>query len=322
MQKWLGYVDKYTVNGLLKRWPDTDYRHWYLGDWATPAGIDQTAETSVDLVNNSFIVVCLDNMQKIAHLLGKKEDEALYATKKEQLQKTIHETFFNESNNTYGTGTQIDLAFPMIAGVVPKERLKDVEKSFYKETEINRRGHFACGLVGIPVVTEWAIKSQAVDLMYSMLKKQDYPGYLYMIDNGATTTWEHWDGARSHIHNCYNGIGSWFYQAIGGIRPEEDVPAYRKVRIQPQIPKGIRWAKTFKETPWGKLSVNWVLKEDQTMEIDLEIPVGIEAEVVLPETVTQFTLKGKKHQLKKGESQTVKLKSGKYKISYKNPALI
>jgi len=34
--KWLGHVDKYTVNGLLKRWPDTDYRNWYLGDWATP----------------------------------------------------------------------------------------------------------------------------------------------------------------------------------------------------------------------------------------------------------------------------------------------
>ena len=34
----VGYVDKYTVNGLLKRWPDTDYRNWYLGDWATPRG--------------------------------------------------------------------------------------------------------------------------------------------------------------------------------------------------------------------------------------------------------------------------------------------
>ncbi|MFY9363432.1 MAG: alpha-L-rhamnosidase C-terminal domain-containing protein, partial [Dysgonamonadaceae bacterium] len=157
------------------------------------------------------------------------------------------------------------------------------------------------------------------DLMYSMLKKRDYPGYLYMIDNGATTTWEHWDGARSHIHNCYNGIGSWFYQAIGGIRPVEDVPAYRKICIQPQIPKEIRWAKTFKETPWGKLSVNWVLKNDQTMEIDLEIPVGMEVEVILPIGANQFTLKGKKHQLKKGESQTIKLKSGKYKISYKNP---
>ena len=83
--------------------------------------------------------------------------------------------------------------------------------------------------------------------MYSMMKKSDYPGYLYMIDNGATTTWEHWDGARSRIHNCYNGTGSWFYQAIGGIHPLEDFPAYRKVRIEPQIPEGVTWAKTLKK---------------------------------------------------------------------------
>ena len=25
--------------------------------------------------------------------------------------------------------------------------------------------------------------------MLQMLKKRDYPSYLYMIDNGATTTW-------------------------------------------------------------------------------------------------------------------------------------
>lgn len=319
MQKWLGYVDKYSVNGLLKRWPDTDYRNWYLGDWATPRGVDQTAEASVDVVNNSFLVVCLDNMQKIARLLGKKEDETIYAIKKERLQKKIHETFFNESDNTYGTGTQIDLAFPMIAGVVPEDRMKDVEKSLYNETKINRKGHFSCGLVGIPVITEWAIKNKAVELMYSMLKKRGYPGYLFMLDNGATTTWEHWDGARSHIHNCYNGVGSWFYRAIGGICPVENVPAYRKVRIQPQIPKGISWAKTFKETPLGKLSVNWVLEADQTIKIDLEIPVGMELEVILPIGVNQFTLEGKKHQLQNDNVQTVMLKSGKYKISYKNP---
>lgn len=50
-----------------------------------------------------------------------------------------------------------------------------------------------------------------------MLKKREYPGYLYMLDNGVTTTWEHWNGERSHIHNSYNGIGSWFYQALAGI---------------------------------------------------------------------------------------------------------
>ena len=316
MQKWLGYVDQHSVDGLLKRWPDTDYRGWYLGDWATPTGIDQTTEASVDVVNNSFLAVCFDNMQKIAQVLGKPEDQKMYAAQKEQLQQKIHETYFHESSNTYGTGTQIDLAFPIIAGVVPQNKLDDVKESLSHETEITRNGHFACGLVGIPVLTEWAVKNQAVDLMYSMLKKKGYPGYLYMIENGATTTWEHWNGERSRIHNCYNGIGSWFYQAVGGIVPDENVPAYRNVLIQPQIPKGLTWAKTFKETPYGKLSVNWKLT-DKNMELNIEIPVGTEAGIVIPSGVKEYRLNGRNFGLPGDKAEIVGVKNGKHKIKYK-----
>jgi alpha-L-rhamnosidase len=314
MQKWLGYVDNYSVNGLLKRWPDTDYRGWYLGDWATPEGIDQTAEASVDVVNNSFVAVCYDNMQKIARILGKTEDEKMYDLKKEQLQKKVHETFFNNKDNTYGTGTQIDLAFPMIAGVVPDYKLNVVTNALFNETEVNRDGHFACGLVGLPVLTEWVTRNQTPDLMYSMMKKRDYPGYLYMIDNGATTTWEHWDGARSRIHNCYNGTGSWFYQAVGGIRPSEEFPAYRKVHIQPQIPKGVTWAKTFKETPFGKLSLNWKIDSGK-MNLEIEVPVGVEAEIVIPEGVEEYLLEGQKYTTE-NKNSLVNIKSGKYNVSY------
>lgn len=78
MRHWLRYVDAYTVDGLLKRWPDTDYRAWYLGDWLAPAGVDYTAQSSVDLVSNCFISDCLTTMEKIAKVLGKAEDAAKY----------------------------------------------------------------------------------------------------------------------------------------------------------------------------------------------------------------------------------------------------
>ena len=315
MQKWLGYVDKYSADGLLKPWPDTDYRGWYLGDWATPTGIDQKAVASVGLVNNCFVAVCYDNMQKIAKVLGKTDDAGLYSQKKDQLQKQIHKSYFDSSKNTYATATQIDLAYPMLAGVVPEELTAAVTQSLINETEKIRGGHLACGLVGIPVLTEWSVKTESVDLMYSMLKKKDYPGYLYMIENGATTTWEHWNGDRSRIHNCYNGIGTWFYQAVGGIRSAENVPAYRRVLIQPQIPKGITWAKTFKETPYGKLVVNWELKE-KVMELDVEIPVGSEAGVVIPSGIKKYSLAGKEYEVSGEMSYVVAVKSGKYKINY------
>ena len=227
----------------------------------------------------------------------------------------IHQAYFDASKNTYATGTQIDLAYPMLARVVPDDLTEKITKSLIHETEVNRNGHLATGLVGIPVLTEWAVKNQAVDLMYSMLKKKDYPGYLHMIENGATTTWEHWNGDRSRIHNCYNGIGSWFYQAVGGIRQVEDVAAYRKVFIQPQIPQGVTWAKTFKETPYGKLAVNWE-KTGDTIEIHVEIPVGIEAEVVVPAGIKKYTLDGQEH-MPEGDQQTIiELNSGKYVVIY------
>ena len=315
MQKFMGYCDKYTVDGLLTRWPDTNYRGWFLGDWAGPSGVNVGAQASVKLVTNCVITECYNSMQKIANALGKTNDAELYSQKREQLQKKIHQTFFDPSKNSYATGTQIDLAYPMLAGTVPKELIDGVTNSLVNDIKIVHGGHLATGLVGVPIMTEWAIKNQAVDLMYSMLKQKTEPGYLYMIENGATTTWEYWSGLRSHIHNCYNGIGSWFYQAVGGIRPSEEMVGYRKVKIQPQTPIGVTWAKTTKETPYGTLVVNWEIKAN-TMEMELEIPVGIDAEVVIPNGIKKYWLGGKEYNLSGGGSSIVNIKSGKYKIAY------
>lgn len=315
MQQWLGYVDRHMQDGLLKRWPDTDYRSWYLGDWATPVGIDQTHPESVDLVNNSFVSVCFDTMERIATVLGKPDEASTYALRKEQLNEKIHETFFREESNTYATGTQIDLAFPMIAGVVPGDRLEAVKVALKHETDVNRNGHLATGLVGLPVLTEWAVQNEAADFMYGLLKKREYPGYLYMIDNGATTTWEHWNGARSHIHNCYNGIGSWFYQSLGGIQPAEGVAAFRKIRIQPQVPEGITWANTTRDTPFGKVVVNWKL-DNGMMNIDVEIPVGAEAEVILPPGTAEYFIDEFRGVFVEGMASHIPVKSGKYHIAY------
>ena len=316
MQKWLEYVDKYTVDGLLKRWPDTPYRAWYLGDWASPEGVDHTAEASVDLVNNSFMVLCYDYLQKIARVLGETDDIEHYASREKKLKEIVHNTYYDDVNHIYGTGIQVDLAFPLLAEIVPGDLVDEVVESLENETYEKRGGHIACGLVGLPVLTEWAVKNRAYELIYTMLKKRDYPGYLYMIDKGATTTWEHWNGNRSRIHNCYNGIGQWFYQAVGGIKPVEEFPGYRKVIIDPQIPDGIHWAKTFKETPFGRLAVNWEITEGR-MVMDIDIPVGVEASVIIPDNGGNCVLNGSEYLLADQGTSSVELISGKHKIEYK-----
>lgn len=308
MQQWLGYVEKYSPAGLLQPWPETDYRAWYLGDWASPEGTDQTNEASVSLVNNCFITICYETMQKIAGVLEKTTDMEKYALKKDQIRERVHHELFDNTQKIYGCGSQIDLTFPLLAGVVPDSLIQIVKKNLYNEIENNHNGHIACGLVGIPVFTEWVVKNHEACLMYSILKKKDYPGYLYMIENGATTTWEHWNGDRSRIHNCYNGIGSWFYQALGGIQHDEKFPGYQHLLIEPQIPKGITWAKTSKETPYGTVSVKWKL-EDDVFKLDIKIPVGCTARVTIPKGVHNYQLNGKSFIT---EVSFVEIESGEY----------
>jgi alpha-L-rhamnosidase len=310
MQQWLGYVDKYSPAGLLEPWPETDYRAWYLGDWASPEGTDQTKKESVTLVNNCFIAVCYETMEKIAGVLGKTADIAEYEKKKNKLKELIHCELFNTNNKTYGSGSQIDLTYPLLADVVPDSLINDVKQNLFEEINTNNNGHIAAGLVGMPVFTEWAVKNKEADLMYSILKKRDYPGYLYMIDNGATTTWEHWNGARSRIHNCYNGIGSWFYQAVGGILPDENSPGYQHIIIDPQIPKGVTWAKTSKETPYGTVDVNWTT-EDGIYRLDVKIPVGSSARIVIPEGGHNCKLNGKNI---RGNKKFADIGSGNYNL--------
>ena len=309
MKEWFKYVDKYTVDGLLKRWPDTKYRDWYLGDWLAPMGVDAGNQASVDLVSNCFISECLSTMYKTAITLGKREEAEEFAMRREKLNKLIHQTFYREDEGIYSTGSQLDMCYPMLVGVVPDSLYNKVKENVVTMTEEKYKGHIAVGLVGVPILTEWAVRNKQVDFFYQMMKKRDYPGYLYMIDHGATATWEYWSGERSRVHNCYNGIGTWFYQAVGGIRLDEAKPGYRHFYVDPQIPNGVTWAKVTKESPYGTIVVNWKLKDDNQLNLQLTVPAGTMATVCIPNNAVSCKKNKKKVSVKE---QTVDVEAGHY----------
>ena len=272
--RWLDYVDAYTVDGLLRKWPDTEHRNWYLGDWLPPHGVDATDPASVDLVNNCSLSQNLAALADAARHLGNDADADAFDARRLALNKRIHEEFFHPETNTYASGSQIDMAYPMLVGAVPEEYYAAVKEALKEHTRLKLGGHLATGLVGVPILAEWAVKEGECEFMYGMLKQRDYPGYLYMLDNGASTTWEDWDDPRSHIHNCFNGIGTWFYQALGGLVPA--FPGYRLFTIRPQIPSGIDWVRVTKETPYGTIELSWK-KDGETIHYDVTIPCGTEA---------------------------------------------
>lgn len=272
MKKWLGYVKQYCdTDGLLQPWPDTKERMWFLGDWLAPNGVDVKRE-SVIHVSNCFLSECLSDMAKMAQLLGKNEDSEQFTAQRKQLNKVIHEHFYHPENHSYANGTPLDQAYALLIGLAPDSVITNaVTQQLLKDSYDKYNGHIAAGLVGIPIFTEWAIKNRQTQLMTDILRQRDYPGYLDMMRKGATTTWESWDGKRSRVHNCYNGIGIWFYQAVAGIRPDEDAPGYRHFFIDPQ-PIDIGYFQATKNTPFGKINV-----EIYDTLLYLTIPAGTTA---------------------------------------------
>jgi len=255
MRHWLEYVDTYTVEGLLDVWPNTDYRHWYLGDWLAPEGVEVTDPVSVRLISNCVLVQSYNELIQIAAHLGYPDHVKEYENRRDSLSRRINEAFYDSTSHIYGRGTQLDMAYPLLTGVVAAEDVPAVSEKFLERTKTEYGDHIAAGLTGIPVISEWATLSHQADFIYRMLKKEDYPGYLYMIRNGGTSTWEDWDNPRSYLHNCFNGMDSWFFQALGGIIPLS--PGYEQILIDPQVPEGLESVKVTREIPQGTVTVEW-----------------------------------------------------------------
>ena len=180
---------------------------------------------SIDLVNNCALCQVYLDLEQIALVLEDRASAVKFRRRYEALAQCIHQVFFHPKTCLYGSGSQLDLVFPLLVGAVPETLMPSVVALLKGRTATLYNGHLATGLVGIPVLTEWATLSQECDWLYGLLKQPGYPGYLYMLEQGGTGVWEEWDGGRSHLHNCYNAVSSPRRRVIGR---SASCPRYRK----------------------------------------------------------------------------------------------
>ena len=316
MCRWLDFIERHSEDYILQPLPDTERHAWSLGDWLAPEGVDVGGE-SAQHVSNCFLSECLADMVQMANLLHRDDDAERFAAWRQNLNRAIHRHFYHPESHTYANGTPLDQAYALLMDIPPDDATRRaVRKQLLKDIHRKYRDHIAVGLVGVPVFTEWCIREHEADLMATILRQPDYPGYLQMMDKdyvnsliresvhhdapasdivghpntNTFTTWESWDCGRpgkedrSRVHNCYNGIGIWFYQALAGIRPDPEHPGYKHFFIDPQPVKDVDWVRATKPTPYGVIRV-----EIKKTRIKIEIPEGTTA-TVFPGTKKERTV--------------------------------
>ena len=69
--------------------------------------------------------------------------------RKEKLNVLIHQTFYNDEENIYATGSQLDMSYPMLVGAVPDALYDKVKQEMLARSAGQYKGHIAVGLVGV-----------------------------------------------------------------------------------------------------------------------------------------------------------------------------
>ena len=108
---------------------------------------------------------------------------------------------------------------------------------------------------------------------------------------GATTIRERWhsmlpDGSvnpgkmTSFNHYAFGAVADWMHRVIGGLAPAS--PGYRQLHIEPRPGGGLTWARTSHVTPYGLAEVSR-RREHRIMTVDVTVPAGSTATVILPD---------------------------------------
>lgn len=284
MSKYIDYLSAHCEDGLLQdifpgqKWPN-------LGDWVPPGrGMDKqdwVDNSSRRLFNNCYRIHLLQIMQKIAGLVGNNEDGKAFEQEIRVAQKKIHETWFNPKDNTYANGEQPYLIFPLKTQVTPDNLRNAVFEQYVKTLLEKDKGHLNTGMIGTQMMVDYLLETNHNDLVDTFVNKKTYPGWGYMLEKGATTCWEQWNGYYSQIHSCFPYIGGWFYRGLAGIQWDPEAPGFKHIILRPGLVKSVDWVKCSYQSPYGEIVSNWKRK-DNSFTWDINVPVNSTATVYLP----------------------------------------
>ena len=184
----------------------------------------------------------------------------------------------------------------------------EVEKNILKNIITDNKGRISCGVIGVQWLMHGLTDIGRSDVAWLLATNKAYPSWGYMAQNGATTTWELWNGntaspkMNSGNHVMLLGdLVSWIYQDLGGINSDPKKPGYKHIVLKPDFSVDeIDDINTSYKSIYGKIFSSWK-KVNGSLIWDVEIPANTSATICMPS----------------GEKKDIG--SGKYSFSEKLP---
>ncbi len=287
MKKWIDYMRTFLKDDLMPK--DT------YGDWCVPPespklihSQDPGRRTDGTLIGTAYYYHLLRLMSRVAGLLDRQADAADFQALAARVKTAFQRKFFDAGKGVYGNGTQTSSVLALAFDLAPPENRKPVLAALVRKIEEESRGHVGTGLVGAQWLMRALSDNGRPDLAYAIATQRTYPGWGYMIEKGATTIWELWNGdtadpamnSGNHVMQI-GDLGVWMYEYLAGIRPDPTQPGFRHVNIRPAPVKDLTFVKASHKSMYGPIATHWRQSGDR-FELDVELPPNTAASVYVP----------------------------------------
>ena len=292
-----GAMTKYAAylrNKSMKSASGDSILDYGLGDWydigPNPPGESQL--TGKGLTATAIYYQDLIALAEIARILNKDADADAYSNQASRLKDAFNRRFFHSETNQYDQGSQTANAMPLALGMVPEDRRPAVLANLVADIR-NHGNHVTAGDVGFHYVVRALTGGHRSDVLFDMLVKLDSPSYGYQLSKGATALTEAWDANpnSSQDHFMLGHAEEWFYRGLAGIQLDLSRPPGEQIIVQPALLRQAKGVRASVDSVLGMIRVSWTYAD--SWALDLEIPAGESATVVLPGSLRDIAVSPK-----------------------------
>jgi alpha-L-rhamnosidase len=290
-RRWVDYVHNANPDLLWRNKRGLDPGDWLNGDtliwdgWPKEGGA-----TPREVFGSAFFAHSLDLVSRMAAVLGKEDDANRYREFFEESKRAFNSKFVSGDGRIQGDtqgGYALALHFDLLPESMRKQAVEHMVRGFDQYN-----GHLSTGFHSSHRLMLELTRNGRSDEAYRLLNLTGFPSWRLMIDNGATTIWERWDGfvegrgfqdpgMNSFNHVAFGSVGEWIWRNVGGINPDEEKAGFKHIIIHPLPGGGLTWANATYDSVRGKIVSNWKTRKEEFV-LDVTIPPNTTASVYLP----------------------------------------
>jgi alpha-L-rhamnosidase len=326
MEKYLDAIAATNPDGLWKHESGIPF-----ADWLSPEG-----RTDYVLVASAYWAYDVTLMRQMAHATGRTADEEKYARQFEKIRAAFQKQFvhadgfvagadnspsvFGQIDNpdavAHGGDTQTGYVLALHMNLVPEELRPAVAQKLASKIEANH-GLLGTGFLGTPYLLEELTRTGHADLAYKLLLNTAYPSWGYLVEHGATTMWERWNGDQmkgdpsmnSYNHYAYGAVADWLYRYAAGVDASPLDAGFHTVALHPVFDARLGSVAFDYDSSYGTIHSDWKITGG-TAVWHLTLPANTQGRLALTAAEAKhYKLNG---QPVKGDEKDVQLDAGSY----------